>query len=87
MLALGAFGDRFEGERAIVHARDFDFNGVDIDRLDRQAIGIFARQDHARTAKADIRWTVFKTDLNFFFAPELIAISGREAFGQSQRIA
>ncbi len=80
-----AFSNGLEGQRAIIDARHGYFNFVDIHRFNRKAICIFARQDHACSLEADIRWPVGEIDRNNFLILQCAAISRRQAGKQCCR--
>jgi hypothetical protein len=81
-LALARRGSRIdvlEDQRAVIDALDDDADLVDIDGLDRQAVGILTRQDDASALEADERRAVGKVDGNGFSALQRAAIGGGKA--------
>ena len=81
-MALARRGSRIdvlEDQRAVIDALDDDADLVDIDGLDRQAVGILTREDDAGSLEAHEGWAIGKVDGNGFGALQRAAIGGGKA--------
>src|SRR5439155_20807556 len=70
--------ERPECQRPIGNAGDDDLDLVDVDGLDRKAVGIDTRQDYAIAFEADIGRAVAEFDGDRFVGDERAAIGGRQ---------
>ena len=90
VFALGrveAGRDGAEGQRPVSDPPDFEFDRIDIHRLDGQTIGITAGQDHAVAGNANKGRAVAEIDLDGFVHQQGITIRGWQALAQCQALA
>jgi len=85
VLALGGGiggADRGAHQVAVHHAPDLDLQLADVDRLDADAVGILARQDHAVAGEADVGRLVAVGEAGVGVGGEGLAVLGRQALQQ-----
>src|SRR5690606_8119954 len=74
--------DRLADQVAVHDAPDLDGQPLDVDRLDADAVGLFARQDHALAGEADVGGLLAEGEGRLGVLRQHLAVAGWQTLQQ-----